>query len=118
MTWAEVRELYPDQYIKFEIVESHVIGNKEFVDDVAIIKAISDEKEAKKEFINCKEGQLVLNIIKTKQGFCFVPKALFNINQVISLSINPAGKYNNTYSDRFGKLPVMNNKICILSDIP
>lgn len=59
MKWQEVRELYPNKFVKFEILESRVIGNKEYVDDVAVIKAISDGKEAMKEFVNCKPGQLV-----------------------------------------------------------
>ena len=59
MKWQEVRELYPEQFVKFEIVESHIQDDKEFIDEVAIIKAIADGKEAMKEFINCKPGQLV-----------------------------------------------------------
>lgn len=59
MKWQEVRELYPNKFVVFKILESHVIGNKEYVDDVAVIKAISDGKEAMKEFIDCKPGQLV-----------------------------------------------------------
>lgn len=61
MKWKEVRELYPNQFVKFEILESHIEDNKEYVDDVAIIKAISDGKEARKEFIKCKPEQLVYN---------------------------------------------------------
>ena len=61
MKWKEVRELYPNQFVKFEILESHIEENKEYVDDIAIIKGISDGKEARKEFINCKSGQLVFN---------------------------------------------------------
>lgn len=52
MKWQEVRELYPEQFVKFEIVESHIQNDKEFIDEVAIIKAIADGKEAMKEFIN------------------------------------------------------------------
>lgn len=59
MKWEEVRKLYPEQFVKFEIVESHIQDDKEFIDEVAIIKAIADGKEAMKEFINCKPGQLV-----------------------------------------------------------
>ena len=61
MKWKEVREMYPNQFVKFEILEYHIEDNKEYVDDIAIIKAISDGKEARKEFINCKPGQLVYN---------------------------------------------------------
>lgn len=59
MKWEEVRKQYPNQFVKFEIVESHVIENKEYVDEVAVISAISDDKAAMKEFINRKEGQFV-----------------------------------------------------------
>lgn len=59
MKWKEVRELYPDQFIKFEIIESHKEEDKEYIDEIAIIKAITDNKEAMKEFINCKPNQLI-----------------------------------------------------------
>jgi len=59
MTWEEVRRLYPDQFVKFEVVESHKEGNKEIVDDVAVIKPLADGKEAMKEFVHRKEGHLV-----------------------------------------------------------
>ncbi len=59
MTWQEVRALYPDQFVKFEIIESHIEGNKEFVDDVAVIKPIHNGKEAMKELVHGKKGQYV-----------------------------------------------------------
>lgn len=59
MKWQEVRELYPNRFVKFEILESRTMGSKEYVEDVAIIKAILDGKEAMKELVNCKPGQLV-----------------------------------------------------------
>ena len=59
MKWEEVRKLYPNQFVKFEIVESHIMENKEYVDDVAVIKGIVGDKEAMKEFVNRKEGQYI-----------------------------------------------------------
>lgn len=59
MTWEEVRLLYPNQFVKFEIVESHVVGDKEYVDKIAVIDTFLDGKIAMKEFINRKEGQFV-----------------------------------------------------------
>jgi hypothetical protein len=59
MKWKEVRDLYPNRFVKFEVVESHTENGKEYVDEVAIIKAIDNGKEAMKEFVNCKPGQLV-----------------------------------------------------------
>ena len=59
MKWQEVRELYPNQFVKFEIVEFHENENIKYVDEVAVIKAIRDGREAMKEFTQCKNGQLV-----------------------------------------------------------
>jgi hypothetical protein len=59
MKWEEVRELYPNKFVKLEILESHIIDNKEYVDEVAFIKAIDDSKEAMKEFIKCKNKQVI-----------------------------------------------------------
>ena len=59
MKWNEVRELYPNQFVKFEIVEYHEDEKIKYVDEVAVIKAIKDGREAMKEFTKCKNGQLV-----------------------------------------------------------
>jgi hypothetical protein len=59
MKWQEVRSLYPNRFVKFEIIESHIEADKEFVDEVAVIKGIDDGKEAMDEFINCKNNQFV-----------------------------------------------------------
>jgi hypothetical protein len=59
MKWEEVRQLYPNKFVKLEILKSHVIDDKEYVDDVFVIKAISDNKEAMQEFINCKNKQVI-----------------------------------------------------------
>lgn len=59
MKWEEVRKLYPNQFVKFEVVDSCVKDNKEYVKEVAIIKAITDEKQARREFVDSKPGQYV-----------------------------------------------------------
>lgn len=64
MKWSEVRELYPNQFVKFEIVESHEDEQYKYVDDVAVIKAIKDGHEAMREFTKCKNGQLVYSTSK------------------------------------------------------
>lgn len=55
MMWSEVKKLYPNQFVKFEIVESHEDDKYRYVDDVAIIK---DGHEAMREFTKCKNGLL------------------------------------------------------------
>lgn len=59
MKWEEVRSLYPNKFVKLEILESHIVDEKEYVDEVAVIKAISDDKEAMREFIKCKNKQVI-----------------------------------------------------------
>ena len=59
MKWQKVREMYPNQFAKFEIVEYHEDEKTKYVDEVAVIKAIKDGREAMKEFTKCKNGQLV-----------------------------------------------------------
>lgn len=61
MKWEEVRKLYPNKFVKIEILESHIIENKEYVDDVAVIKAIDDSKEAMREFVKCKDRQVIFS---------------------------------------------------------
>lgn len=56
MKWSEVKSLYPNQFVKFEIVESHEDDKYKYVDDIAVIK---DGYEAMKEFIKCKNGQRI-----------------------------------------------------------
>jgi hypothetical protein len=59
MKWSEVRELYPDKFIKFEVMDYSAVDNKRYVNDIAVIKVIDDNKVAMKEFSQCKEGQFV-----------------------------------------------------------
>ena len=59
MEWHEAGEMYPNKFVKFEIVEYHEDEKSKYVDEVAVIKAIKDGREAMKEFTKCKNGQLV-----------------------------------------------------------
>lgn len=59
MKWAEVRKIYPNKFVKFEVLEYNTVENKRYVDDIAVIKVIDDGKEAMREFSQCKEGQFV-----------------------------------------------------------
>ena len=59
MHWEEVRKIYPDQYVKLQILESHIEDNIKFIDEVALIRAIQDPKEATKELLQSKDGIIV-----------------------------------------------------------
>ncbi|WP_330375497.1 hypothetical protein [Inediibacterium massiliense] len=49
----------PDQFVKIQILESHIENGKEYVDEVAFIKVITDENEAMEEFFKGKGNQIV-----------------------------------------------------------
>ena len=45
MKWQEVSELYPNKFVKIEVIKSHIVDEKEYVDEVAVIKAIEDPQK-------------------------------------------------------------------------
>lgn len=66
MKWEEVRKLYPERYVLLQVLEGHVEGDKKYIEDVAIIRAIDDSKEATRELVNAKPGTLVYHTSKDK----------------------------------------------------
>lgn len=59
MQWQEVRMIYPDQYVLLEILDSHTEDNIQFVDEVALVRAIQDPDEATRELLKCKNNNVV-----------------------------------------------------------
>lgn len=66
MKWSDVRSMYPNKFIKFEILESHIEDDIEVVDDIALIGVLNDGKEAMKEHLKCKQGQYVYSTLKER----------------------------------------------------
>ena len=65
MKWDEVQSIYPDQFVKFEILHSFEEDNKEIIDEVALIGPVKDE-DATHELLNCKNRTLVYHTSKKK----------------------------------------------------
>jgi len=65
MKWQDVRKLYPDQFVKIEVLDSHTEKGKKFVDDVAVIEPVN-ESNATKELLNSKNNTLVYHTSKEK----------------------------------------------------
>lgn len=59
MKWDEVRRLYPERFVKIQILDSHIENNVRFIDDMAVIQAFEDEKEATRELVRAKDDILV-----------------------------------------------------------
>ena len=65
MKWTEVRERYPNQFVKIKILKSHFENNKEIVDEVAVIESV-DKGKATKELLASKGDTLVYHTSKEK----------------------------------------------------
>jgi hypothetical protein len=59
MKWEEVKLTYPNKFVKLQILETHIEGNEKYIDDMAVIKVINDDKEATKELIHCDHNTIV-----------------------------------------------------------
>lgn len=58
MQWSEVRERFPNQFVLVEELVSHIEGDKVFVDDLAVVRAIPDE-EATETLMQCTDKMFV-----------------------------------------------------------
>jgi predicted MarR family transcription regulator len=59
MKWEEVRKLYPDQYVKLNILDYHFEDDKKIVTDVALINVINDSKLATNELLKSRGNTIV-----------------------------------------------------------
>lgn len=66
MRWDEVRKIYPDRFVKLQILDSHVKDNIRYIDDMAVVQAFEDEKEATRELVRSKDDILVYHTGKEK----------------------------------------------------
>ena len=63
MKWQGVQQIFPNQFVKFEVLHSEEKDNQEIIDDVAVIGPISD-KEAVHELLNSRDKTLVYHLSK------------------------------------------------------
>ncbi len=59
MKWSEVRKMYPNQYVKLNIIDFYLENDKKIVTDVALINVIEDPKLATKELLKSKDDTIV-----------------------------------------------------------
>ena len=59
MKWEEVRKLYPNQYVKLNILDFYLEDDRKIVTDVALINVIEDSKLATKELLKSKGNTIV-----------------------------------------------------------
>lgn len=44
MKWQEVQRIFPNQFVKFEVLHSEETEDQEVIDEVAVIGPVSDEE--------------------------------------------------------------------------
>jgi hypothetical protein len=77
MKWEEVRRIYPNKFVKIQILDSKIEGNKRYITDMAVIEAYENNEEATKELVRAKDDILVYHTgneridIEIKQIFGF-----------------------------------------------
>ena len=64
MKWSEVRKLHPDKFVLLENLKDHVEGNFKYVDEVALIDVIDDDKEAGNLLVRCKDNKFVYHTLR------------------------------------------------------
>ncbi|WP_425509044.1 hypothetical protein [Virgibacillus doumboii] len=58
LKWPEVRNMYPDQFVKLKVLSSHIENYQEIIEDVAVIRPVADES-ATNELLKSKNEDLV-----------------------------------------------------------
>ena len=66
MKWKEVREEYPDQWVKIKIINYNITDNKKIIKDMEVLKSFDDKKIASRELGNCKEDEVVYHTSNEK----------------------------------------------------
>lgn len=59
MKWQEVRRVYPNQFVKLQILDYHITNNIKVIDDMAIIKAFNNNREVTKELVRSTDNTIV-----------------------------------------------------------
>jgi hypothetical protein len=66
MKWEEVRRIYPDRFVKMQILQDRIENDVHYIDEVAVIKAFTDNKEATRELVRAKNDIVVFSTYHEK----------------------------------------------------
>jgi len=66
MEWEQVRELYPNRFVKLQILKSHIDNHVRYIEDVAVIQAFDNDREATRALVRSTENELVYHTGKDK----------------------------------------------------
>ncbi|OGO79747.1 MAG: hypothetical protein A2Y21_04860 [Clostridiales bacterium GWC2_40_7] len=66
MKWEEVRKIYSDRFVKMQVLEGRIENDIRYIDEVAVIKAFTDNKEATMELARAKNDIIVFHTSNEK----------------------------------------------------
>ena len=64
MKWTEVRNIYPNQWVKLLILNSHEAEDKEYIDEMHVTRNFTSDDEATDELVNCTNNEIVYHTSK------------------------------------------------------
>lgn len=82
MKWEEVRSKYPNQWVKLNIIGSHMENDKKIIDDMEVIKPLLSDDEAGEELGRCKNGESIYHTYHEEIAYSI--KRLFGFRKAIS----------------------------------
>ncbi len=59
MKWEEVRKIYPNRFVKLQILKSKINGTKRLIEDMAVIESFDDNRVATRELVRSKDDIIV-----------------------------------------------------------
>lgn len=66
MKWEEVRKIYPNRFVKMQVLEGRIENDVRYIDEVAVINAFTDNKEATMELARAKNDIIVFHTFNEK----------------------------------------------------
>lgn len=66
MKWEEVRKIYPDKFVKMQVLEGRIENDVRYIDEVAVIMAFTDNKEATMALAQAKNDIIVFHTFNEK----------------------------------------------------
>ena len=66
MKWEEVRKIYPNRFVKMQILQGRIENDVRYIYEVAVINAFTDNKEATMELARAKNDIIVFHTSNEK----------------------------------------------------
>lgn len=64
MKWNEIKKIYPNQWVKLLILSSHETNDKEYIDEMEVLKSFTSDDEATDALVDCTDKEIVYHTNK------------------------------------------------------